>query len=201
MNEPFLRILRRWWWVPASMLAVSVAAGLWWTSRQPHVYRASAMLAVIPNSSVQGDADVLRSLDALERRTLLATFARLPGTRQSRGAGATALQRDPRDLDGYQIGASVLPNTNIIRIDVDGPDPGLAARMANAAGEVAATEARALYRIYTMRPIADAEPATAPIHPDPRRKSLAAGVAGLFVGTLAVGVIAVRRPRGDGAPA
>lgn len=193
MNEPFLRILRQWWWVPAVMLAVSVVAGLWWTSLQPHVYRASASLAVIPDSSVEGDADVLRSLDVLERRTLLATFARLPGTPQVRAAVAAAVQQDLNAIAGYQIGASVLPNTNIIRIDVDGPDPQLAARMANAAGVTAAAEARALYRIFTLREIAAAEPPEGgPIHPDPRRNSLAAGVAGLFIGILAVGVIGSR---------
>jgi capsular polysaccharide biosynthesis protein len=191
VNEPFLRILARWWWVPAVMLGVSLVAGAWWTSLQPQVYRASAMLAVIPNSSV-GDAEVLRSLDVLERRTMLATFARLPGTPQARLAVAGALQRTPRDVARYQIGASVLPNTNIIRIDVDGPDPELAAQMANAAGEVAATDARSLYRIYTMRSIAAAEATRGPIHPDPRRNSLAAGVAGLFIGVLAVGVIGTR---------
>ena len=171
------------------MLGVSVAAGLWWTSRQPRTYRASAMLAVVPNTSVQADADVLRSLDALERRTLLATFARLPGTPETTAAVATMLQQNPRRLTAYAFGASVLPSTNIIRIDVDGPEPELAARLANAAGEVAAAEARSLYRIYTMRPIAAATASRRPIHPDSSRNSLAAGVVGLFIGVLAVGVI------------
>jgi uncharacterized protein involved in exopolysaccharide biosynthesis len=191
VNESFLRMLWRWWWVPVLMLGVSVAAGLWWTSRQPHVYRASAMLVVVPASSV-GDAEVLRSLDALERRTLLATFARLPGTPHARIAVASALQRDPRDLASYEIGASVLPNTNIIRIDVDGPDPRLAAHVANAAGGVAAADARSLYRIYTMRAIADADASNRPIHPDRRRNSLAAGVVGLFIGALAVAALSSR---------
>lgn len=195
MNTSLLRILGRWWWVPAVMLGVSVAAGLWWTSILPRTYRASAMLAVVPNSGVQADADILRSLDALERRTLLATFARLPGTAETKAAVATALQLETGKVRGYAFGASVLPSTNIIRIDVDGPDPRLAARLANAAGEVAAAEARSLYRIYTLRPIAAAAPSTRPIHPDPRRNSLAAGVVGLFVGVLAVGVIGAGMPR------
>ncbi len=189
MNESLRRMLTRWWWVPVVMLGVSVAAGLWWTSLQPRTYRASAMLAVVPNTSVQADADVLRSLDALERRTLLATFARLPGTRETRMAVADALHLDPRRVMTYAFGASVLPSTNIIRIDVDGPDPALAAQLANAAGEIAATEARSLYRIYTMRPIAAAMAPARPIHPDSNRNSLAAGVVGLFIGALAIGVI------------
>lgn len=193
MNESFLRVLTRRWWVPAVTLAAGLVSGFWWTSREPRIYRASAMLAVVPNSAI-GDADVLRSLDSLERRTLLATFARLPATRETRSAVAERLQRNPADLAGYQVGASVLPNTNIIRIDVDGPDPRMAAEMANVAGDVVGAEARSLYRIYTMRSIAAAEVSRGPIHPDPRRNSLAAGVLGLFIGTLAIGVIGAPRP-------
>lgn len=192
MNESFLRLVRRRWWVPLVTLIAGVAAGFWWTSREPRIYRASAMLVVVPSSGI-GDADVLRSLDSLERRTVLATFARLTDTRNTRMAVAERLQRAPEEAARYQLGASVLPNTNIIRIDVDGPDPQLAAHMANAAGEVVGAEARSLYRIYTMRPIAAAEPSKRPIHPDSRRNTLAAGVLGLFVGTVAVGMISAPR--------
>lgn len=188
MNESFLRVLIQRWWVPAITLLVALAAGVWWTSREPRIYRASAMLAVVPNSSI-GDGEILRSLDSLERRTILATFARLPATRETRMAVAEHLQRNVAELTTFQLGASVLPNTNIIRIDVDGPDPQLAAQMANAAGERLGAEARSLYRIYTMRPIAAAEASRRPIHPDPGRNSLAAGVLGLFIGTVAVGII------------
>lgn len=192
MNDSFLRLLMRRWWVPAATLAAGLAAGFWWTSREPRIFRASALFAVVPSSSI-GDADVLRSLDSLERRTVLATFARLPTTRETRVAVAERLTRQASDLARYELGASVLPSTNIIRIDVDGPDPQLAAHAANAAGEVVAAEARALYRIYTMRPIAAAEASRRPIHPDPRRNSLAAAVLGLFVGTVAAGMIGERR--------
>jgi len=188
VSETFLRLLMRRWWVPAVTLIAGLAAGFWWTSREPRIYRASALLAVVPSSSI-GDAEVLRSLDALERRTVLATFARLPTTRETRMAVAERIQRDPLELAKYQLGASVLPNTNIIRIDVDGPDPKVAAHVANAAGEVVSAEARSLYRIYTMRPIAAAEASQRPIHPDPRRNSLATGVLGLFAGAVAVGAI------------
>lgn len=196
MNEPFLRVLMRRWWVPVLTLTAGVASGFWWTSREPRVYRASAMLAVVPSSSI-GDADVLRSLDTLERRTLLVTFARLPATRETRAAVAERVERDPRDLTRYQIGAAVIPSTNIIRIDVDGPDPDLAAQMANAAGEVVAVEARSLYRIYTMRSIAAAEASKREIHPDSRRNSLATGVLGLFIGAVAVGVTGARGRQPD----
>jgi capsular polysaccharide biosynthesis protein len=193
VTESFLRVLMRRWWIPAATLTAGLAAGFWWTSREPRIYRASAMLAVVPNSSI-GDADVLRSLDSLERRTVLATFARLPTTRETLVAVAERLERNPVELANYQLGASVLPNTNIIRIDVDGPDPRMAAHLANAAGEVVGAEARSLYRIYTMRPIAAAEASKRPVHPDPGRNALAAGVLGLFVGAVVVGTVGA--PRG-----
>ena len=69
----------------------------------------------------------------------------------------------------------------------------LAARIANVAGEIVSAEARSLYRMCTMRSIAAAEPSTRPLYPDTQRNSLAAGVLGLFVGAVAVGLTTVPR--------
>lgn len=185
MPQSLLGSLIRRWWMPPVMLTVGVLAALGWTSRQPSVYRASAVLVVVPTEDLVGGADILRSLDALERRTLLATFARLPSTHESKRAVADLLEREAHALSDFRIGASVVPNTNLVRIDVDGPDPQLASRVANAAGGVTADHVRSLYRIYTMRPIAAAQPSQRPVSPDPRRNVLVSGILGLFVGVVA----------------
>jgi capsular polysaccharide biosynthesis protein len=185
MPQSMLTALARRWWVPAVMVAVGLVAAYVWTARQTAVYRASALLVVVPDGQIEADGDILRSLDALERRTLLATFARLPSTREQRRAAAQVLQRRPEALSAFRVGAAVVPNTNLIRIDVDGPDPAVASQLANTAGDLTAADVRALYRIYTMRPIAAAEPPPRPLYPDRRRNYVVSALLGLFVGMVA----------------
>lgn len=98
---------------------------------------------------------------------------------------------DAKGIRGYQIHASVLPNTNIIKVDVEGPDPRRAADVANAAAAVTRREARSMYRIYTMHPLERAVPARHPIYPTPGRNYLVAGLLGLFLG-LGVAILLER---------
>jgi len=188
------RALARRWWIPLIIAAIAVGAAAWLTSRQAPVYRASTMLAVAPTSAVESTSDILRSLETLERRTLIATFARIPPTPEARAAIASLLPDHAGAIGRYRIEASVLPNTNIVKIDVEGDDAALAADIANAAADVTTTEARRIYRIYTMKPLAKATPPNRPLYPDPRRNYLGAGVAGLFLGLVVAAVISYLDP-------
>jgi capsular polysaccharide biosynthesis protein len=184
-SDLYRRAFTRSWWIVLLAVVLAVGAAAWATSRQKPVYRASTSLAVVPNSEVEGTGDVLRSLDTLERRTVVATFAKIPSTVETRTDAARRLKLESRDLRGYRIRATVLPNTNIIKVDAEGPDPERAAQVANAAAAVTRREARHLYRIYTLRTLEEATPARRPFHPTPARNYLVAGILGLFLGIAA----------------
>ena len=177
--------LRRGWWVVTLALAASLATATFLTARQERVYRASATLVVAPHESVAETADVLRSLETLERRSVIATFARIPGAPEARAATAQRLA-DVSGLSGFRLEASVLPNTNILKIDVEGPDPERVAAVANAAAEVTRDEIRALYRIFTARTLSRAVKPAKPVHPDPRRNYVVAGLLGVLLGLVLV---------------
>lgn len=181
-SDLYRRALARRWWIVLATIVLAVAAAAWATSRQRPVYRASTTMAVIPNSEVSGTEEILRSLDTLERRTVVATFAKIPSAAETRGAAARRMGVEDRELRPYQIRASVLPNTNIIKVDVEGPDRRRAAALANAAAAVTRREARHMYRIYTMRTLEQAVPARRPIYPTPARNYLVAAILGLFLG-------------------
>lgn len=184
-SDLYRRALTRRWWLVLLTLALALAAAAWATSRQTPVYRASTTMAVIPNSEVSGTEDVLRSLDTLERRTVVATFARIPSAAETRADAARRMGIDGKGIRAYRIHASVLPNTNIIKVDVEGPDRRRVADLANAAAAVTRREARSMYRIYTMHPLEKAVPARRPIHPTPARNYLVAGILGFLLGLAA----------------
>ena len=177
--------LRRRWWLPLITMGAAVGVAWIWTSRAPRIYQSSSTLVVVPSSDVKETSDVLRSLETLERRSVIATFARIPGTAETREAIRTTLALQREAVGAYRLNGSVLPNTNAIRVEAEGPDPQLAARIANAAAEITAREASALYRIYSMRQLAAAVPAHRPVRPEPIRNALAAAILGLFIGALA----------------
>ena len=184
-SDRVIAALRQGWWLilPAIALALLMAAML--SRGQRPLYRTATTLIVVPARETKDTGDILRSLDTLERRTVVATFARIPSAPETRAAAAKSLSLDENALSGYRIEGGVVPNTNIIRIDVEGSDGKTVADVANAAAAVTNTRARALYRIYTMETLASALPSSRPIHPDGRRNYLVALVLGAFVGCVA----------------
>jgi len=192
----YLRALRRGVWLVLVVILVTVAVAWLWTSRQSPTYQATTSLVVTPNTEVEDITDLLRSLETLERRTVVATFARLPGSPETADSVAERLGVEPREIRHYWIGGAVVPNTNIVRIDVYGPDPERAAEVANATARVVRREARHLYQIYSMYEMARAEPPSRPVRPDARRNAVVAAILGLFLGVLAaLGLEAVRSRR------
>jgi capsular polysaccharide biosynthesis protein len=187
-------ILHRWWIVAAAaILGLGIAAIL--TTMQKPLYRAGTTMVVTPSSQIRDTGDILRSLETLERRSVVATFSRIAATPETRAAAARGLGVDERSLAAYRIQGSVVPNTNIIRIDVEGPDAAMAADVANAAAEVTHTEARSLYRIYAMKTLASAAAPTRPVHPDRRRNLLVGFVLGVLAGCAAAVAVPMLAPR------
>lgn len=177
------------------VVAALVAAGIAFllTVRQSPVYRASSLLSVAPNSRVEGTDEILDALESLERRTIVATLARLPPSRSTEEAAAVRLGIEPDEMRRYHVSGSVLPNTNIVRVDVYGPEPAVASRMATAVAEVTRERARDLYRIYSMRWIDRPGEAASEVRPDMRRNLALATLLGLFVGALLAVAVEVWR--------
>lgn len=189
------RALRRGWWIVAACLVAALATAAIVTARATPIYRATTMLVVAPSDKVEETDEVLRGLETLERRTIVATFARIPSTRgmKQRVADRMTLQTDA--LRDYRLRASVVPYTNAIEIETTGPDPDRAEAVASAAAEVTKSEANAMYPIFELRDFERADASHDPVDPDPRRNLLVAAVAGLFVGL--VGAFAVEYGRGQ----
>lgn len=187
MNESrvVFRGLVRGWWIVLLALAVALAVAWWLTGRETPVYSAEAFLVVTPSSEVETNEELLDAIEALERRTVVATFARLPRAPATKLRAAERLGLEPREVRSYWVGGSVVPSTNVVRIEVQGPEAARAAELANAVAAATRREARRLYRIYSLREMAAAEPPRRPVRPDVRRNLAVAAVLGLFVGLVA----------------
>ena len=191
----YVGTMRRQWKVAVAVFVATLLVTLIVTALQRRVYESSAQLIVAPAVTTTDPADVVRSLETLERRTVVATFARMPASREARQIVYTRLRLDAKEGRKFRTHGSVVPNTNIIRIDAEGPDPQIAAAMANAAAELTARQAESLYRVYTLRFLTRAMPGDTPIHPDRQRNFLVGIALGLFLAVVAaLAAERLRRP-------
>lgn len=179
------RALKRGWWLVVTALLVGEGTAFWVTAGQTRIYSSEASVVVVPSTEAGSGGDLIRSLETLERRTIVATFARLPGSSEIKEDVARELGETVKELRSYHIRGSVVPNTNLIRIEVTGADPERAAAIANATVAALHSSARRLYRIYTVRPFSLAEARRSPIYPNPQRNLLMGGILSLFVGLAA----------------
>jgi len=181
----YLRVLKKRWWVLLLVLVACLGVAALHTWRQEPVYKASTKLVVVPNEQVREASDVIRSLDTLDRRSVVATLAELPETREMRVAAQERLGLADSDRRACRVRTAVLPNTNIIRIDVEGPDPATAADFANALAVVTRARSAQIYRIYEMQTLEEASQRRGPVHPNPRRNYTVAAILGILLGLAA----------------
>lgn len=174
--------LARAWWVVALTVLLSLGGAIAFTRQQIPVYRTSSTLVVVPDSTIVESADIMRALETLERRTVLATFARLPITRKTRASVEERLGLAPEARRAYRVESSIVPNTNLIRIDVYGPDPERVTALARGLSLQARAEANRTYPIFSMEIVEEAIEPRGPIAPQPERSYLVALSLGLIFG-------------------
>ena len=179
------RVLQRQWWIILFAVLLAVGSTLVATAKQQRLYRASTLQVVIPSADLREADDIIRSIDTLDRRNLIATLARIPLTPEAKERAAAALGRNEGDVGGYSVETSVLPSTNVLRIEVEGPDPERTAELANALALVTQNQSGEMYRIFRIETLARASAPHSPFRPNVRRNLVAGLVLGLILGVAA----------------
>lgn len=170
---------RRWRIAIVTVLVTTLLAWIF-AVLQPKRWSAEAVVAVAPVTAGMAPEEIIRSVDTLERRTLVATVAALASTR---AVHETSVRRSAGAED-YIIEATVLPNTNLIRIEVEGPDRLRVVDAANRIAPLLSTQAQAMYGVYRVIAVTNAVPPEEALYPRVERIVLA----GLLVGVL-LGVV------------
>lgn len=171
-----------WWMVPVVLAAALGSVAFLTSGDAPPVYRATATLAAAPHPSINNRNQVLRSLELLERRTMVSTLSRIPTSGKIRTWAAGRLETPLRDLREYRVQTSVVPNTNLIHVSVQGPDPEIAARFANAVAGASENNADKYYSVFTLKGLDDAVAPGRSIQRGESRSYVVAGLLGLFLG-------------------
>jgi uncharacterized protein involved in exopolysaccharide biosynthesis len=184
-GEEVLRSAMRHWRL-VGLIAAAVTLLAWLAvGLQPKRYRASSLATINPLTQELSPSDVIRGIDTMDRRVVVASVAALasaPVVVSASGAGK-----------GYEVNAVVLPNTSLFRVEVDGPDPRMVAAVANKIPVLLGVQARTIYKMYGVMLVSPATPSNEAVLPRAGRAVAAGLVFGLLLG-VAIAWLIDRRP-------
>jgi len=177
-----LRLLRRFRWMMAVVFVALLGSTAVLTLRQRPTFQAIATMVIWPEKTMTNINDVVDSLGTLDRRVVVATYAKIPVSRTIQTRAKAQLQLDPRQQVSYTVRTAIVPDTNIIQVIVEGPEPRLCAELANAVADHAKRYIDESFGLFGFNPLDAAVPPLRPIRPDvPRNLSLGA-LLGLLLG-------------------
>lgn len=186
----YLRVIQRGWWLILAAVLVAVNLSLFYSYyvAVPR-YEAYARFIISPNLQFVEGRDLVNSIEALDKRSIITTYAEVINSPQIINNTYELLRVNPEDYARYTTSVAVLPDTNIIRFNVQGPDPKAAAMLANSIGQNAIDFIQKLYVAYDIEFLDKAVEPAAPYYPRPLQD---AGLALMFGLVLGVGLAIFR---------
>jgi diguanylate cyclase (GGDEF)-like protein len=184
----YLEMFRRNWWMVVLTMLVALNASLVASFLATPLYSSSTRFIVSPNPSLLSGRDVITSMEALDKRSIVVTYAEFLNSRRIYEETVSAMGIAAQVDGQYEITTVVLPDANILELTVSGPDPSVAALLANSIGSRAIETISLLYSAYDITVLDPAIPSRAPFTPQPVRDASLALVLGL-VGGAALAVV------------
>ena len=179
----YLRTLLHGWWLILLTMLIAVQVTLTVDYFATPIYRASASFAISPNTSqMVSSSDVLYSLDTLDNRSVVNTYAEFLNSNRIYTETLASLNLDPELLKDYTRTTVVITDSNVLELTVEGTDPNTVAILANRVGEHAVSAIQELYNAYDISLLDPAEPSKIPVRPVPLRDAALALALGLIVG-------------------
>ena len=181
----YLRTLQRGWWIIVLVMLAAMNFSLLISYLTPPVYETSSRFVVSPNSAVYSNSwDIVSSLDTLDRRSIINTYKELLGSSAIYGTNPEIQKLSPEELETkYDVSVVVIPDTNILRLTVMGPDPNTVVNIAQAIGSQALDYINKLYPVYNFSVLDQPEIPTKPVKPEPVKNAGLALVVGALLGT------------------
>ena len=187
----FFKLLLRNWWVILIVVLVAVNFSLVnsYYLTTP-LYEAMASFIVSPNvQDFERGRDLADSLATLDKRSIVATYAEVMDSRQVYDRTFELLEADPKEYREYDLSAVVLPEANIINLSVEGPDPDVAAALANSIGQYSIDFINSSYPVYSINFVDQAASPADPAQPRPTQDAVLALLLGFVA---AVGLVTLQ---------
>jgi len=180
----YLKTLQRGWWIIVLVMFVAMNVSLLVSYFTPPVYETSSRFVVSPNAAVYTNSwDIVDSLDTLDRRSIINTYKELLTSSASGSSPAIENLNPELSSDQYSVSVVVIPETNILKLSVEGPNPNGVVEIANVIGTEALDYINQLYPVYNFSILEKPELPTTPIRPEPIKNAGLALLIGAVIGT------------------
>jgi len=182
----YLGTLQRGWYIILLAILAALNTALAVSYLTTPIYRATSRFVVSPNAGIyQNTWDVVSSLDTLDRRSIINTYKELVSSPTVYGTATIFSKIPPETLKkDYIITTTVVPDTNLVQLSVDGPDPSTILQMANAIGETSIKYINELYPVYNISIVDQAIVAPTLVRPKTAQNAGLAVVIGAMFGAV-----------------
>ena len=182
----YLQMLLRGWWIIVLAALVALTASLGVSYLAVPQYQATARFIINPSATLTAGSDVVKSLDTLDRPSVVATYVEVMNSDRIFADSLTALKIKPDDpsLANYVVNAVVLPSSSVLQLSVSGPSPKVVAELANAIGNQTIDYAKRVNSVYAMAFLDTATPPVLPFSPQPLRDASLALALGVVIGAV-----------------
>lgn len=178
----FFDVLIRRWWVIVITVLLAAAGAYGYAKTQHRIYQASSTVFAHPADSVLKVQDINSAIGLITYGSLPDTFAALAQSDRLRDESSRDLGVAPDVAKKYVAKVTTLPNTTVIQVSVQGPDPTTAARFADRITARASVAAQRYFPVFALTTLDAAQASSTPIQPKTSQDVLFAALAGLIVG-------------------
>ena len=174
-----------WKWIVLCVLIAIVISTAISATTTP-IYRSQATFIIAPNKNLPSSRDVVSAFSALDTLKIFSTYADILSSERVYTEALKAVDTASVDLPQYRRATEMNPESIILALNVDGPNPQAAAQLANEIGKYGIYYINSYFTVFEIDFLDQAVPTSQPIQPRTYRNlGIAAGI-GLLTGLLIV---------------
>jgi diguanylate cyclase (GGDEF)-like protein len=183
----YFRMLQRGWWLVLLVALVSLLASLTVSFLAIPKYKTTARFIITPGSLLTSEGSpetVIAGLETLDLPSVVATYTEVMASQRILVDSLDSLGVKNFVPKDYEIDANVLPESTVLELTVAGPNPRLAADLANTIGYQTILFTRGINRIYELNVLDEAIQPVTPYSPSPLRDAGLSLLLGLVGGAV-----------------
>lgn len=179
----YLRILMKYWWMIALFTLLALVISLNISYSRPPVYESVSTYAVALQPVPEMGTEIY-GWDTLlgNQQRILLTYCQIVTSQKVRMQALRVTSIENIDPTQYNVLCNVLPDTNILRLIVQGQIPAVVTRMNEAIGIVGIEHTRGLYPPFPMSEIDEPILNETPISPNISQNATMGTAFGLIMG-------------------